>query len=186
MNLIADIEEFLTKPPRCGEVHLIAIDGHAGAGKTTLANDLYLALCASHTVALIHMDEMYEGWEKGLGKSLSSRLSDLLTDLSHGKPHRLPIYDWNQKAFNSVRVIAPVDILILEGVGSAQRVVREYSSATIWLDIDPVTGLHRVLERDGEGIEPFMIQWQVDENEHYRQEKTRENADFILSTLLSP
>ena len=182
MDLIAAIEDLLLTPARSGNTHVIAIDGRAGAGKTTLANDLFLALSSTHQAAVIHMDEVYEGWELGLSDSLAPRLSHLLRDLSSGQPHQLPVYDWKSEKFTSCREIPLVDILIIEGVGSAQRVVREYATATIWLDIDAASGLERVLERDGKAIEAHMIQWQVDEDEHHRREKTRESADFILST----
>lgn len=183
MDLIADIEELLLAVPRCGRTHILAIDGRAGAGKTTLANELLLALGTKHQVAEIHMDEIYEGWELSLDDSLAARLSKLLSDLSAGQPHQLPIYNWNLAAFGTHREIPVVEILILEGVGSAQRAVRKFASATIWLDIDSATGLKRVLERDGQALSTRMKQWQVDEDTHHRREKTRENADFILSTL---
>ncbi|MDP1711917.1 MAG: hypothetical protein Q8K86_05620 [Candidatus Nanopelagicaceae bacterium] len=183
MDLVKVVEEILLKPPRCGSSHVIAIDGRAGAGKTTLANNLFLALSSMCPATLIHMDEVYEGWESALGESLTERLSNLLEDLSRGAPHQLPIYDWSAKAFNSFREITPTRILILEGVGSGQRIVREFATAIFWLDIDSETGLTRVLERDGKISEPFMSQWQVDEDEHHRREKTRENADFVLSTI---
>ncbi|MBI3429554.1 MAG: hypothetical protein HY050_05785 [Actinobacteria bacterium] len=183
MDLIAAIEDLLLAPPRCGRTHLLAIDGRAGAGKTTLASNLFLALSTKYRVIVIHMDEIYEGWRLGLGDSLAPRLSHLLKDLSTGQPHQLPIYDWTLEAFNSYREIPLVDILIIEGVGSAQRVVREFASATIWLDVDAASGLKRVLERDGKMIAGHMIQWQIDEDAHHRREKTRENADFILSII---
>lgn len=182
MDLVKVIEEVLQAPPRCGNTHILAIDGRAGAGKTTLANNLYLALSATSPISLIHMDEIYEGWDCALGESLTERLSSLLEDLSRRLPHQLPIYDWNAMAFNSHRTITPTRILILEGVGSAQRVVRDFATAIFWLDIDSETGLTRVLERDGKISKPFMKQWQADEDEHHCLEKTRGSADFILST----
>lgn len=183
MDLVKVLQEVLLMPPRCGVTHVLAIDGRAGSGKTTLASDLFLALNMKSSVSLIHMDEIYGGWDCALGESLTERLSDLLKDLSRGVPHQLPTYDWSAKVFNSYREISPTHVLILEGVGSAQRVVREFATATIWLDIDSRTGLARVLERDGKVSEPFMRQWQVDEDVHHLREKTRENADFVLSTV---
>ncbi|MDP1720140.1 MAG: hypothetical protein Q8L08_03965 [Candidatus Nanopelagicaceae bacterium] len=183
MDLVKVVHEVLLMPPRCGITHVLAIDGRAGSGKTTLASDLFLALSVKSPVSLVHMDEIYGGWDCALGESLSKRLSNLLEDLSRGKSHQLPVYDWNAKAFNSHRTITPTRILILEGVGSAQRIVREFATVTFWLDIDSETGLTRVLERDGKISKPFMSQWQADEDEHHRREKTRESADFVLSTI---
>lgn len=177
------MQDLLVAPARCGKTHLIAIDGRAGAGKTTLANELFLSLSLVRTVSVIHTDEIYAGWELALGESLTETLFQLLNDLSNEKTHQLPIYDWRTKAFESHRLIPPCDLIIIEGVGSAQAVVRAYAMATIWLDIDSPHGLERVLERDGPSIEREMHQWQIDEDRLFLRDQTRESADFIFSTL---
>ena len=182
MNLVTEIEESLTAPPRCGNTHIIAIDGRAGAGKTTLANELTLALSAHRHVTLIHLDEIYAGWDLAISDVLTNSLSLILTSISTNKPIDVPIYDWAAGRFNSTREIAPCDLIIIEGVGSAQRIVRELATVTIWIDIDAKTGLQRVLDRDGIAIEEQMSYWQIREEKHFRADATRENADFILST----
>lgn len=181
MNLVAAIEDLLTKPPRCGSTHVIAIDGRAGAGKTTLANELSLALSLHRKVTVIHLDEIYAGWELALSDSLTDSLSQILKSISAGNMATFPIYDWGWEQFDSMREIFPCDLIIFEGVGSAQRVVREVATATIWIDVDPQTGLERVLDRDGEAIADQMSLWQVREEEHFLSDATRENVDFILA-----
>lgn len=183
MNLVTEIEEELVAPTRCGNTHIIAIDGHAGAGKTTLAKELTLALSVHRQVGLIHLDEIYAGWDLALSNSLTESLSQILKSIATNKPITVPIYDWAAGRFNSTREIAPCDLIIIEGVGSAQRIVRELATVTIWIDIDPTTGLRRVLDRDGAAIEEQMGRWQIREEEHFRADATRENVDFILSTL---
>jgi len=183
MNLVAVVEEILTKPPRCGTTHIIAIDGRAGSGKTTLANELSLALSLHLKVTVIHLDEIYAGWELALSDALRISLSRILKSISTGESITVPIYDWTKERFDSTREISPCDLIIIEGVGSAQRVVRDLATASIWLDIDQQTGLKRVLGRDGIAIENQMNQWQAREEAHFLSDATRENADFILSTI---
>ncbi len=183
IDLTLALEDLLSSPPRCGKAHVIAIDGPAGAGKTTLANELFLSLSLHHNVELIHLDEMYAGWDLALTKTLTETLSQVLETLSVGNMATYPIYDWTWGQFDSDRQIFPCDVLIIEGVGSAQKLVREFATATIWLDIDPEIGLRRVLDRDGNQIEEQMNRWQIRESEHFRADSTRENADFILSTV---
>ena len=182
IDLTLALEDLLSSPPRCGKTHVIAIDGPAGAGKTTLANQLFLSLSLHHKVELIHLDEMYSGWDLALTKTLTDTLSQVLETLCAGNLATYPIYDWSWGQFDAERQIFPCDVLIIEGVGSAQKLVREFTTATIWIDIDPQTGLSRVLDRDGEVIEDQMSRWQMRETEHFRANSTRENADFILST----
>ena len=183
MNLVAVVEDLLSGPARCGTSHLIAIDGHAGAGKTTLAQELFLALGVTHGVEIIHLDEVYAGWENGLGKSLTHTLMKLVDDLSSARSSDLPIFNWTDRVFDSVKVISPCELIIIEGVGSAQEIVRKFATATIWLDIDPPIGLQRVLDRDGNSIHEQMLQWQQDEEELFLRDRTREKADFILLAI---
>ncbi len=182
MNLVSVVEDLLTGSPRCGNTHVIAIDGRAGAGKTTLANELFLALSPKRKVAVVHLDEIYAGWELALTDMLTSSLSQIIKSISGGESVTFPIYNWNWQQFDLERKISPCDLIIIEGVGSGQRIVREIATATIWIDIDQETGLERVLGRDGNAIEDQMNIWQEREEEHFLSEATRENADFILST----
>lgn len=182
MNIVSALEELMAEPSRCGATHIIAIDGRAGAGKTTLASELFLALSTNHKVSLIHLDEIYAGWELALSHTLTESLSKILESVKRGETATFPVYDWKEGEFNSTREISPCDLIIIEGVGSAQSLVREFATATILIDIDPDTGLRRVLERDGAAIEEEMIQWQIREEEHFHADATRENVDFILST----
>lgn len=183
IDLTIAIEDLLTSSPRCGNTHVISIDGPAGAGKTTLAKELFLSLSLHHKVELIHLDEMYAGWDLALTGTLTDSLSQVLETVSVGNLATYPIYNWTFNQFDSDRKIFPCEVLIIEGVGSAQRLVRAFTTATIWLDIDPQIGLRRVLERDGRLIEAQMNRWQIREIEHFRADATRDSADFILSTI---
>ena len=182
MNLTVALKDLLSQEARCGRTHVLAIDGRAGAGKTTLAVELFLALSLEKAVTLIHLDEIYDGWNGALDHSLSRKLADLLKEISEGNTYKLSIYDWSLNKYTREREIFPTDVLIIEGVGSAQAAVRKYATATIWLDISSPIGLSRVLERDGGSIASEMIQWQVQEEAHFLADQTRENSDFILST----
>jgi thymidylate kinase len=84
--------------------------------------------------------------------------------------------------FDREEVIDPTDFLILEGVGAAQKVVREAGAITYWLDIDNDTGLQRVLARDGAHIEKEMRQWQIQQSIHFAKDQTRENCEFKLTS----
>jgi uridine kinase len=182
MNLVTVVEDLLAAPSRAGSTHIIAIDGRAGAGKTTLADELFLALSLHRKVEVIHLDEVYAGWELALSDVLTESLSQIMKSISAGEPVTFPIFDWASHQFDATREFSPCDVVIIEGVGSAQRVVRDLATASIWIDIDQPTGLKRVLGRDGISIQEQMNLWQKREEEHFLVDETRENADFILST----
>jgi uridine kinase len=158
---------------------LIAIDGPAGAGKTTLAEKLLHEYSVSQTVTVIHMDDLYNGWTHALNEELTSRLNEILHRNSLGVPFDIEIFNWSSMKFDGVQRIQPTEVLIIEGVGAAQKIVRDAGATTFWLDIEPSIGLQRVLARDGHEIEVFMHQWQLDQEIHFLRDKTRENAQYI-------
>lgn len=161
---------------------LIAIDGRAGAGKTTLAASFYEELSADKTVAVIHMDDLYDGWDNALSEHLTHTLESIMKSHQSKVAFEIDIFNWQSMSFDSKRVIHPVDILILEGVGAGQKAVRDAGATLYWLDIDAEVGIQRVLNRDGNQIASQMKQWQIAQEIHFLRDKTRENAEHIQSS----
>lgn len=161
---------------------LIAIDGRAGAGKTTLAASFFEELSADKAVAVIHMDDLYDGWENALSERLTQTLESIVKSHQSKVAFEIDIFNWQSMSFDSKRVIHPVDILILEGVGAGQKVVRDAGATLYWLDIDAEVGIQRVLNRDGNQIASQMKQWQIAQEIHFLRDKTRENAEHIQSS----
>jgi len=161
---------------------VIAIDGPAGAGKTTLAARFFDEFSTSKTVALIHMDDLYDGWENALDDRLTSKLTGIVDAFAAHSRFSIPIFNWATMRFDLSQTIEPSDILIIEGVGAGQKVVRDYGAILYWLDIEAEVGLARVLERDGYEIESQMKQWQLDQDAHFLRDNTRANANHILTS----
>ena len=161
---------------------LIAIDGRAGAGKTTLAAKFFEELSVDKSVQVIHMDDLYNGWNNALDERLT-KILELIVNAHHNiVAFEIEIFNWNSMSFDSKEEINPVDILILEGVGAGQKVVRDAGATLYWLDIDAEVGIQRVLNRDGNQIASQMKQWQIAQEIHFMRDKTRENAEHIQSS----
>ncbi len=182
MHLVSALNDLYGNTPPVGKTHIIAIDGPAGAGKTTLANEIFQAMSTKYSIEVIHMDDLYNGWQDALGDELTALLSSIIDSQKNMNTFKIPIFDWVNYSFTSVRELKPPQILILEGVGSARSCVREFTMATIWIEVDRALGIQRVLARDGEEIETHMKQWLIDQEIYFTTDKTRESADFILST----
>ena len=161
---------------------LIAIDGRAGAGKTTLAARFFDELSVDKTVEVIHMDDLYDGWENALDEGLTKTLESIVNAHNNNVSIKIDIFNWQLMSFDSKEEINPVDILILEGVGAGQKVVRDAGATLYWLDIDAEVGIQRVLNRDGNQIASQMKQWQISQEIHFIRDKTRENAEHIQSS----
>jgi uridine kinase len=161
---------------------VLAIDGPAGSGKSTLAGEIARAFSGTYSIEVIHLDELYNGWDEALSDELFQKLDQLIAAQLIGKATDLAIYDWSAGSFSGSKEIKAVQLLIIEGVGSSNQLLHPNLTTSIWLDIDQSTGLTRVLERDGEEIRDEMVKWQKMESEYFARDLTRERADFILST----
>jgi uridine kinase len=174
--------EALSEITRGVDQPIIAIDGPAGAGKTTLASTLSLALSPQMSTTVVHMDELYPGWEYALGGELTKTLTWLTSCHKAKKPLLYSSFDWIANEFNPPKSHASTQLLILEGVASAQLPIEESLATSIWLDLDPEIGFRRVIERDGENISREMKKWLVTQEQHFTADRTKERCEFLLST----
>jgi uridine kinase len=178
MQLIAALTDLCKDKVR----PIIAIDGPAGAGKTTLARELALAFSPKISVQVIHMDDLYAGWENALTDDLSKVLRYLVDQHESSLPAKIQRYNWIRSAFEESEELPVSDLLILEGVGSADKDLQDRFAALIWMEIDPEVGLVRVVNRDGVQVQDQMQKWLRTQEQHFLQHSTREKADFILTT----
>jgi uridine kinase len=178
--VIADelVARALAARPRLGRVRVLAVDGPAGSGKTTLADALGV-----RGAAVLHMDDLYEGWS-GLEGSLWPRLSaQVLEPLRRGVPGRYQRYDWSSGAFAEWVDVPVPDLLVLEGCGSARRAVDAFAVLRVWVEAPDDLRLERGLARDGADAREHWLTWMADEAAHFARERTRGRADVRLDAF---
>ena len=134
------------------------------------------------SVSVIHMDDLYNGWDNALGEDLTSVLQYLAAQHRNISAAEIRRYNWTTSSFGESETIEPADLLILEGVGSGDKSLQDELAALIWIDIDPEIGVMRVIARDGYQVEDEMKKWLGTQQEYFSQHSTREKADFILTT----
>ncbi|WP_157454047.1 uridine kinase [Cellulomonas sp. Root485] len=167
--------------PRLGRVRVIAIDGPAGSGKTTLADAL-----GARGATVVHLDDLYEGWS-GLEGSLWPRLrAQVLEPLRRGMPGRYQRYDWTSGDFAEWVDVPVPDLLVVEGCGSARRAVDPVAVLRVWVEAPADLRLERGLARDGTDAREHWLTWMVDESAHFAREQTRERADVRLDAFGDP
>lgn len=168
-------------PPRLGPVRLVCVDGPAGSGKTTAA--AAIAAAAGPGCAVLHLDDLYEGWS-GLESSLWPRLSaQVLEPLRRGRPGRYQRYDWPTGAFAEWVDLPVPDLLVLEGCGSARRAVDDVAVVRVWVEAPTDLRLDRGLARDGADAREHWLTWMTEEAAHFARERTRERADVWLDAF---
>ena len=158
---------------------LIAIDGVAGSGKTTLALKLATDLTDSYVV---HMDDLYDGWNNPLSQKLTARvISQLLNPISKQMSVSYQVFNWKLNRFTDFKSVPQSKYLILEGVGAAQREFRPYMNKIIWIECDPNLGYNRVIARDGDQVKQEMLKFLIDQNNHFLTELSKNAADYTLN-----
>ena len=178
IEIAALAERVRALPPSARNVRVIAIDGPAGSGKTTLATELADVLGEA---LVLNTDQLYPGWD-GLAEGAQRLVDDVLLPLSEGLAATIRPWDWSSESEGEPRELPACETLIVDGAGCGGRAAAEFVSMIIWLDAEPELRQQRALERDGEMFAPHWESWAQQERELFEREQTRERADVIILT----
>lgn len=162
-------------PPSCGPVRLIAVDGHAGSGKSTFADRLAEALGGAPVIHLDDLathDELFE-WTGRL-------LDQVIAPLSRGEGAHYEPYDWNLRRFGPRRLLPAAPVVLIEGVGSGRRALRPHLARLLWMDRGPEESWARGRHRDGSDLSDFWDGWTVAEIRHFSEDPSRPYADTLI------
>lgn len=178
---VADLLVRLTldRPATLGAGRLLCVDGRAGSGKSTLGEAVRQAAASCCGVALLHMDDLYEGWG-GLHDTPPRVAENLLRPLSEGRPGRWQRYDWLAGRFADWRTEEPVDLLVLEGVGSGACGYADLITTLVWVEAPRDLRIRRGIARDGEQVRENWLAWMAEEDRLFAAERTRERADVLV------
>ncbi|MES2202609.1 MAG: hypothetical protein V4498_10190 [candidate division FCPU426 bacterium] len=166
-------------------VRLVAVDGGAGAGKTTFAAKLALALGGAPVVPMDDFnafDDLVEYWP---------RLEEqILSPLFAGKSFRYQKRDWVHdmagRGLADWREIPFSPLLILEGIGAARRQVASRLAYAVWISAPSALRLQRGITRDS-GVEDIQSIWErfmPGEQKFFEEDGTRERADLVVDGAL--
>jgi uridine kinase len=177
-NLSELVDKINESSKKCGQTKIIVIDGPAGSGKTTLAKSLSGLL---ENCPIIHMDEIYDGWENALSPKTSQDLVEwIINPLLESRSIEFVKYDWYlEKRIEKVVINLP-KVLIIEGVGSSSFEISKHASLKLWIEVNKETGINRVLTRDGQQIQEQMKKWQSQESKFFIENNSKENSDIWI------
>ncbi len=170
----------LRRSPTLGASRLVCVDGPAGSGKTTFAGEVVGAFgTAGLSTALVHMDDLYEGWGGLPGAGGLVRRS-IVEPLAGGRAGSYRRYDWVEDRYAERHDVPPVDVLVVEGVGSGHLGYADRITVLVWVEAPVELRLRRGLQRDGEALRSHWLRWMADESRLHEQERTRERADVVV------
>ncbi|MFF2851214.1 uridine kinase [Streptomyces sp. NPDC058001] len=168
-------DELRRLPPSCGPVRLVAVDGHAGSGKTTFAGHLAAALGGApvlHLDDIATHDELFD-WTGRLERQV-------LAPLRRGERARYEPYDWHARAFGPARDLAPAPVVLVEGVGAGRRELRPSLARLLWMDLPPEESWDRGRGRDGAQQRDFWHAWVAAERRHFADDPSRPGAHRLI------
>jgi 8-oxo-dGTP pyrophosphatase MutT (NUDIX family) len=140
---------------------VVAIDGGAAAGKSTLAAAISAHLAR---VALIHTDDLLDGWA-GQFHYWNRLRSDVLTPLLAGRPGHHQRYSWLRGSFVGQITVPAAPIVLVEGVSSIAACGTELTLGVL-LDLPRAERERRWTARDGDP-QPEWGDWLDNEDRHF-------------------
>ena len=157
-------------------LRVLAIDGHGGAGKTTLAERIAAALGGA---PIVHTDD-FASWEEPL-EWWPRLIEQVLRPLAEGKVARYQRYDWTRQRLGEWVDIPMSSDVVVEGVSSSRLAFRPFLSFAIWVETPRDICLARGLERDGEGMRTQWERWIAHEDQYVGSEEPDRGADLVVS-----
>ncbi|MFD8073023.1 uridine kinase [Streptomyces sp. NPDC059718] len=162
-------------PPSCGPVRLVAVDGHAGSGKTTFAAALASALDGA---PVVHLDDLATHEE--LFEWTGRLREQVLEPLRRGDTARPAKYDWVARRFATALEVPPAPVVLLEGVGVGRRALRPRLASLLWLEVSRDTARERGELRDGPALAGFWAGWMRAQDAHFAADPSRPFADLLV------
>jgi uridine kinase len=166
---------------RGNQTPVILIDGRAGSGKSTFAEQLQQQLFRDGESAprIIHMDNIFEGWE-GLSLGSDYLVRFVLQPLARHETASWQDWSWVKNQRSSWREFSGGTPLIVEGCGSLTERSKEHADICIWLEAKEQTRRERWLKRERH-LDKFDF-WAAQELDFYAREKSKTLADLNFQT----
>ena len=166
---------------RGNQTPIVLIDGRAGSGKSTFAEALQQQLFRDGESAprVIHMDNIFEGWD-GLALGSDYMVRFILQPLARRETASWQDWSWVKNQRSSWREFSGGTPLIVEGCGALSRVSSELAHLRVWIEAPKELRHARWIERDGEKFNDYWHIWAAQEDEFYQQEKSKQLADLVI------
>ncbi len=184
--VLLPILEKISRLPR-GETRVIAIDGPAASGKSTLAHMLQQILAAG----VVHMDDFFLPGDLRTPERLSEIggnvhyerfVEQVLPCLPGSKEFSYQVFDCSTMAMGDMRSVDRSEYRIVEGSYSHHPKFGNYADLRIFMEIDPELQKQRIIRRNGKALwEKFHKAWIPLENKYFVNFAIKESADLVIT-----
>lgn len=176
------LQKLASTQPKVGNTLFIAVDGHGGSGKTSLAQLLAVKLNAE----VIHTDD-FASWDNPLHWH-PLVIRDVFEPIMRGAQilSYQPTSWWEDHHPARVSNQRVTPFMILEGVSSSRKDFDEYLAYRIFVDTPKEICIERGIARDmstGKTREELAViweQWFENEEGFMQSDNPKEKADLII------
>lgn len=165
---------------------IVAIDGKALSGKTTIANNLRKYLDAT----IIHLDDYFLRKSEQNHYSKNGRLfnidyhrfiKEVITPINeHKKSFILNKFSCKEQKIISSTLEEIKEVVIIEGTYSLDNKMLPYYNLKFFFEIDDKTQLARIRLREKENADNFIAKWVKNEQIYFSETAIKEIADYII------
>ena len=180
-TLFFRIEELLSVRDRV----VIAIDGGAATGKTTLAD----LLAKRYGGEVIHMDDFFlrpeqrtpERFSEAGGNFDRERFSEeVIPYINKREAFSYRIFDCSQMRLNGSAEISDAQLVIVEGSYSHHPAIAGSYDLRVFLRVDEDERKRRIVARNGAISEMFFTRWIPLENRYFEAFEIEKKTDIVI------
>lgn len=178
--------EEIARRAKDGQVFVIAIDGRAASGKSTLAKLLKQVIHAD----IVQMDDFFlppdlrteaRHLTPGGNVHYERFLEEVVPYIAKPQPFSYSVFDCSRMDFNGRKTIGNPQFRIVEGSYSCHPLFGRYADLTVFLQVEPAEQMRRILTRNGaEMAEVFRSKWIPLEEAYFQHDAIPEKADLRL------
>lgn len=172
-----------------GTAGVIAIDGRAASGKSTMAELLAMVLNAG----VIHMDDFFlplelrtpQRFAEPGGNVHYERFAEEVLPVLRGKESfSYTIFDCSKMELSGKRQVTASSWRIVEGSYSHHPKLGDYADLKVFLDVDEEEQMRRIEIRNGEQMAKiFKSRWIPLEEGYFENCLVREKADLVIVSI---
>ncbi len=186
LPLLEKVQKILTEKGNDAPF-VLAIDGRAGAGKSTLASRLARVLSPA---SLVYMDDFFlppalrtpeRLQEKGGNLHYERFSQEVLPFLKEKEAFSYRIFDCSVMELCGERKVDAAPIRIVEGSYSSHPHFSDYADLRLFVDVAPDEQIRRILARNGDKMaELFKTRWIPMEEAYFNAFEIRGKADLVF------
>lgn len=179
---VAAVGRWRGRRPSAARPLVVAVDGHGGSGKSTIAR----AIAAAMSAALVHTDDFFmpaagaAGPRRSLGDYYDWRRlrAEGLAPLLAGHGASFCRFDWESGVLGGTVTVAPAGLIVLEGVFSAAPVLSGLPDRAIFVETPEQERMRRLRRRIT--AEEWDDDWLAAERAYFDRTRPPSSFDLIV------